>query len=62
MAGSEEQHPALSTKDLVKMIKNVGRKPIERDTLYHTVTDFTDTVFDDDNEFKGYLALPVVNK
>jgi aminodeoxyfutalosine synthase len=61
MAGSEEQHPALSTKDLVKMIKNVGKKPIERDTLYNVVTDFTDTIFEDDNEFRGYLELPVIN-
>ena len=35
MAGSEEQNPALSTKELALMIKNVGRNPIERDTLYH---------------------------
>lgn len=62
MAGSEEQHPALSTKDLVKMIKAVGRHPIERDTLYNVLTDFNEVVFEDDNEFKGYLALPVVNE
>jgi aminodeoxyfutalosine synthase len=60
MAGSEEQNPAMSTEDLVKMIKAVGRKPIERDTLYNVVQDYTDTVFESDNEFKGYLSLPVV--
>ncbi|MFZ4544127.1 MAG: aminofutalosine synthase MqnE [Saprospiraceae bacterium] len=61
MAGSEEKNPALSTKDLVKMIKNVGRKPIERDTLYNVVADFSDHAFEDDKEFRGYLDLPVVN-
>lgn len=58
MAGSEEQNPALSTKDLVKMIREVGLIPLERDTLYNVITDFEDVVFEDD--FRGYLALPVV--
>ncbi len=62
MAGSEEQNPALSTKDLVNMIRRVGRQPIERDTLYNVVTDFTNVVFEEDTQFKGYLDLPVVNK
>jgi aminodeoxyfutalosine synthase len=61
MAGSEEQNPALSTEQLVKFIRNVGRKPIERDTLYNVVTDYTDHVFEDDKHFKGYVSLPVVN-
>ena len=62
MAGSEEQNPSLTTKQLVQMIRRVGREPIERDTLYNVVTDYTDHVFDDDNLYKGYLSLPVVNK
>ncbi len=62
MAGSEEQNPALSTEDLVKLIRGVGRVAIERDTLYGVVTDFTDHVFEDDKHFKGYVSLPVVNK
>ncbi len=61
MAGSEEQTPALSTEQLVQLIKRVGRHPIERDTLYNVVTDYKDVVFESDNEFKGYLQLPVVN-
>ncbi len=60
MAGSEEQHPALSTQDLVNMIRRVGRRPIERDTLYNVVTDFTSVEFEDDKMFRGYLELPVV--
>lgn len=61
MAGAEEQSPSLSTEDLVKLIRAVGRKPIERDTLYQVVQDYSETVFEDDKHFKGYLELPVVN-
>jgi aminodeoxyfutalosine synthase len=43
------------------MIRAVNRKPIERDTLYNVVTDFTEVEFEDDKEFRGYLALPVVS-
>jgi len=60
MAGAEEQNPALSTEDLVKLIRTVGRRPIERDTLYNVIQDYTDVVFESDREFKGYLSLPVV--
>ena len=62
MAGSEEQSPALSTEQLVKLIRNVNRHPIERNTLYNVVTDFQDHVFEDDDKFKGYVSLPVANK
>lgn len=60
MAGSEEQNPALSTSQLVRMIKLVGRDPIERDTLYHVVKDYSQEDLDDEG-FKGYLSLPVIN-
>ena len=40
MAGSEEQHPSLSTEELVGLIKQVGRKPVERDTLYNVINEF----------------------
>lgn len=61
MAGAEEQNPALSTQELVTMIRRVGRSPIERDTLYNVVTDYTDHVFEEDKQFRGYMSLPVVN-
>lgn len=60
MAGAEEQTPAMSTKELVDLIKNVKRKPIERDTLYNVVTDYTDHVFEDEVK-PSYYKLPVVN-
>ncbi len=40
MAGSEEQSPKLSTQQLVELIKQAGRHPIERDTVYNTITDY----------------------
>jgi aminodeoxyfutalosine synthase len=61
MAGSEEQNPAMSTEDLVKMIRAVGREPIERDTLYGIIKNYKDHQFEDDHLYKGYLSLPVIN-
>ena len=60
MAGSEEQNPALSTRELVNLIRNVGRKPVERDTLYNVVKDYSEVTFEEDTAFKGYVSLPVV--
>lgn len=60
MAGSEEQHPALTTAQLVQLIRRVGRKPIERDTLYNVIQDYSDIIFEEEQEYKGYVALPVV--
>ncbi len=40
MAGSEEQNPALSTKQLVDLIHQSGRIAVERDTLYNVVQEF----------------------
>lgn len=37
MAGAEEQNPKLTTTELVALIKQVGRTPVERDTLYNIV-------------------------
>lgn len=37
MAGSEEQHPSLTSTELKALIMQVKRVPVERDTLYNTV-------------------------
>ncbi len=42
MAGSEEQTPSLSTAQLVSLIRQVGREPVERDTLYHEIRNYKD--------------------
>ena len=61
MAGSEEQTPALSTNQLVQLIRAVGREAIERDTHYEVITDFAGVEIEDEHGIKGYLSLPVVN-
>ncbi|MFN6071913.1 MAG: aminofutalosine synthase MqnE [Bacteroidota bacterium] len=61
MAGSEEQTPSLSTRDLVNLIKAVGKHPLERDTLYNVLHDYTNESFVEDEVIKGYVSLPVVN-
>lgn len=45
MAGSEEQTPAMSTEQLVTLIKQVHRKPVERDTLYNVIKDYSNVDF-----------------
>jgi aminodeoxyfutalosine synthase len=42
MAGSEEQHPALTTTELVALIKQAKREPVERDTLYREIRNYSD--------------------
>ena len=61
MAGSEEQKPSMSTYDLVSLIKNAGRTPIERDTLYHELKDWSDHSFEEDTAYRGYVELPILN-
>ena len=55
MAGSEEQNPAMSTEELVTLIKQVKRRPVERDTLYNMVTDFSEV------DFAGTVPDPWLN-
>jgi aminodeoxyfutalosine synthase len=40
MAGAEEQKPEMSTDEIVTLIKQVKRKPVERDTLYNVVKEY----------------------
>ncbi len=44
MAGSEEQTPTMSTEELVMLIKQVKRQPVERDTLYNIIKDYSNEV------------------
>ncbi len=37
MAGAEDKNPKMSSKDLILLIKQVNRIPVERDTLYNIV-------------------------
>ena len=54
MAGSEEQNPSMSTSDLVTLIKQAKRQPIERDTLYNEIHDYSNT---DLSEIDKHISL-----
>jgi aminodeoxyfutalosine synthase len=41
MAGSEEQTPSMTTSELVSLIKQAKRIPVERDTLYNEINIYT---------------------
>ncbi|MGZ5247625.1 MAG: aminofutalosine synthase MqnE [Flavitalea sp.] len=55
MAGSEEQTPTMSTAQLVNLIKQAGRKPVERDTLYNVIRDYSEI------ELKEIESNPLLN-
>lgn len=42
MAGSEEQTPTMTTTELVQLIRQARRKPVERDTLYNVIQDYSE--------------------
>ena len=42
MAGSEEQTPSMTTAELVTLIKQAKRIPVERDTLYNEIKNYSD--------------------
>lgn len=44
MAGAEEQNPSLTTIELVELIRQGGRNPVERDTLYNVVNDYSSEI------------------
>lgn len=41
MAGSEEQTPSMTTEQLVTLINQARRRPVERDTLYNVIKDYS---------------------
>jgi aminodeoxyfutalosine synthase len=61
MAGAEEQNPKLSTQQLVELIKNVNRHPIERGTLYDVIKDYKDYDFSKENDGDTFVELPILN-
>lgn len=40
LAGAEEKKPKMTTNDLVKLIKQARKHPVERDTLFNTIKDY----------------------
>lgn len=55
MAGAEEQSPTLTTRELVNLIRDIGLQPIERDTVYNHIKDYTDHVFEADELEKARM-------
>ena len=53
MAGSEEQTPTMTTEQLVALIKQVKRKPVERDTLYNVVKDYSEITVAEEKGFSS---------
>jgi aminodeoxyfutalosine synthase len=43
MAGAEEQSPTMTTDQIIKLIKDVGRKPMERDSVYNILKDYSES-------------------
>jgi len=58
MAGAEEQHPAMTTEDLVVLIQRAGRLPIERDTFYNILKEFKEPMVT--HAIRSYFSLPVL--
>ena len=42
MAGAEEQNPSMTTGELVALIKQVKRRPVERGTLYNVIKEYSE--------------------
>ncbi len=37
MAGVDEQHPTMTTEEIIRLIKQVDLEPVERDTVYNVI-------------------------
>ncbi len=59
MAGSEELNPSLTTQELVQLILQVGRRAVERDSLYEELREYTHHDLDMKNGVRFY-QLPVI--
>jgi aminodeoxyfutalosine synthase len=49
MAGAEEQTPALTTSQIIELIRQSGRTPVERDTLYNVVREYSGELVEEGN-------------
>ena len=41
MAGAEEQNPTMHSKEIIELITSVGRKAVERDTVYNIIKEYS---------------------
>ena len=61
MAGAEEQSPVMTTRQICELILAAGKKPVERDTLYHTIKTYSYAELDAAFGVDGFVELPVAN-
>ena len=40
MAGVEDQNPTMTPAEIIQLIRSVGRKPVERDTVYNVIKEY----------------------
>jgi aminodeoxyfutalosine synthase len=50
MAGSEEQTPVMSTLQLIHLIRSAGYIPLERDSVYNVIHDYSIETFNPEEE------------
>lgn len=55
MAGAEDKNPAMTTPDLIQLVREAGFRPVERDTLYNVVNDYGD------RDFTETVDIPVLS-
>lgn len=58
MAGSEEQSPQMSTSDLIKLITDVNKIPVERDSFYNELKHYSVNDIESSTTNR-YYQLPV---
>ncbi len=61
MAGSEEQSPVMTTKEICSLILAAGKVPVERDTLYNTLHNYADADLDAEFGMDYHINLNVIN-
>jgi aminodeoxyfutalosine synthase len=60
MAGAEEQSPVMTTREIVELIAAAGKTPVERDTLYNIIKEFSEQDFAHETQ-QSFVDLPVIN-
>ena len=40
MAGAEDQNPTMNSEKIIELITSVGRKAVERDTVYNIIKEY----------------------
>ncbi len=59
MAGAEDQNPVMSTPMLIKLIEDAGYVPIERDSVYNTLRNYSEQPFNPEEEAEALTtAVP----